>query len=120
MPAANPLPNADLGRVAGNEFRLATDKTYTLPDLIDLAEQHNPETRVVWEAAKVQAGEVGIARSELYPTLAAAALGPTYHTGVLLYDSFVKQIVGIGQRELTLNYTLFDSARGSTESRENA
>ena len=108
MPAANPLPNADLGRVAGSEFRLAPDKTYTLPELIDLAEQHNPETRAAWEAAKVQAGELGIARSELYPTLAAAALGQTYQTGVLLYDSFVKQIIGIGEGELTLNYTVLD------------
>ncbi len=91
-----------------------------LPELIDLAEQHNPETRVAWEAAKLQAGELGIARSDLYPTFAAAAMGQTYRAGVLLYDSFVKQIVGIGQAEFTLNHTLSTSARGSTESRENA
>ena len=108
IPAAKQSPAADLARVAGSEFRLAPDKTYTLPELIDLAEQHNPETRVAWEAAKVQAGALGVATSDLYPTLAAAGMAQTYQTGVLLFDTFVKQIVGIWEGSLTLNYTLFD------------
>src|SRR5260370_25440729 len=49
------------------------ENTYSLPELIDLAESHNPETRVAWEPARAQAAALGIARSELYPTLAAAA-----------------------------------------------
>jgi len=43
-------------------------------DLIDLAETHNPETRVAWERARAQAAALGLARSELYPTLAATTL----------------------------------------------
>ena len=49
-------------------------KTYTLPELIDLAETQNPETRNSWEHARAQADTLGIARSELYPTLAATAV----------------------------------------------
>ena len=58
------------------DSRLIIDqsKTYSLAELIDLAESHNPATRVAWEQARSQAAALGIARSELYPTLAAAAL----------------------------------------------
>jgi hypothetical protein len=44
---------------------VAPDKLYTLPELIDLAESHNPEIRVAWESARAQAAALGIARSEL-------------------------------------------------------
>src|SRR4029077_20226944 len=30
-------------------------KTYNLADLVDFAEQHNPQTRVAWQNAKAQA-----------------------------------------------------------------
>jgi len=56
------------------KFELDPDKTCALPELIDLAESHNPETRVAWERARAQAAAWGVARSELYPTVAAAAL----------------------------------------------
>ena len=36
-------------------FNLDQEKTYSLPELIDLAESHNPETRVAWERARAQA-----------------------------------------------------------------
>src|SRR5262245_43619577 len=55
-------------------FRIESDRTYSLTELIDLAEAHNPETRVAWENARAQAAALGIARSELFPTLAAVAL----------------------------------------------
>src|SRR5690349_14257057 len=49
-------------------FPVESDRVYSLPDLIDLAESHNPETRVGWENARAQAAALGLARSELYPT----------------------------------------------------
>jgi outer membrane protein len=55
-------------------FHIDADKVYSLADLIDLAEAHNPETRVAWENARAQAAALGISRSELYPTLSAVAL----------------------------------------------
>src|SRR5215469_2187485 len=48
------------------------EKIYTLPELIDLAELHNPETRAAWQRARIRADELGIARSAYYPTLEAA------------------------------------------------
>jgi outer membrane protein len=91
-----------------DDFRLATDTPYALTDLINLAEQRNPATRSSWEAAKAAAGNLGVARSDLYPTLTAIAAGQTVQQGVLLYDTFVKQILGIGEGSLNLNYTIFD------------
>ena len=55
-------------------LRIESDRVYSLAELIDLAEAHNPETRVAWEGARAQAAALGIARSELFPTLAAVAL----------------------------------------------
>ncbi len=48
---------------------------YTLPELVDIAERNNPETRAVWEQAKQRAAASGIARSALFPTVAALAVG---------------------------------------------
>jgi len=48
-------------------------KKYTLPDLIDLAEQLNPETRAAWQNAKQALALVGVSKSAYYPFLALAA-----------------------------------------------
>ena len=48
-----------------------SNHTYTLPELIDLAEKHNPSTRAAWENARSAAGQVGVARSDLLPALTA-------------------------------------------------
>jgi len=48
-------------------FLIESDKTYSLAELIDLAEAHNPGTHVAWENAIAQGAALGIARSELYP-----------------------------------------------------
>jgi outer membrane protein len=64
-----------------------------LGELIDLAEAHNPETSLAWERARAQAAALGIARSELYPTLAAVALSQTASFDVLFGSSFFRQTV---------------------------
>ena len=91
-----------------SEFELDSGKTYTLPELIGLAESHNPETRVAWERARAQAAAWGVARSELYPTLAAAALAGVDREQAYLVDRFARQTVGDFQAVLNLNYTIFD------------
>ncbi|WP_026359522.1 TolC family protein [Sphingomonas sp. PR090111-T3T-6A] len=50
-------------------------KVYGLADLIDLAEQTNPETRIAWNEARNAALAAGIARSTYLPRLTATALG---------------------------------------------
>jgi outer membrane protein len=84
------------------------EKTYSLPELIDLAESHNPETRVAWERARAQAAAWGVARSELYPTVAAAALAGVDRDQVYLADRFFRHTTGDFEAALNLNYTIFD------------
>jgi outer membrane protein len=93
-----------------SELRLNFDpeKIYSLPELIDLAESHNPETRVAWERARAQAAAWGIARSELYPTVAATALAGVNRGQVYLTDQFFRQTIADFQVALNLNYTIFD------------
>ena len=47
---------------------------YTLAELIDVAEDHNPETRIIWERAKQKAAELGLAKSAYYPRLDGLAV----------------------------------------------
>jgi len=35
-------------------FAIDSSRVYPLVELIDLAEEHNPETRVAWERARAQ------------------------------------------------------------------
>jgi outer membrane protein len=99
---------ADAKSFPDTRFAIDPNKTYTLPELIDLAETHNPSTRVAWERARSQAAFLGIARSELYPTLAAAALSVTDRAEILFGAQFVRQTVQDFEVNLALSYTIFD------------
>ena len=94
--------------VRQSAFRIESDKNYSLAELIDLAETHNPETRVAWENARAQAAALGIARSELYPTLSAVALSGVDRSEVPLGSQFYRQTVPVFEASLELNYTIFD------------
>ncbi len=84
------------------------DRVYSLAALIDLAETHNPETRVAWEGARAQAAALGIARSELFPALAAVALAGVERDEAGLGARFYRQTNPAFQLSLDLNYTIFD------------
>jgi outer membrane protein len=75
-----PRASADLvqrERASGPEATVTVDpeKTYELPELIDIAQRTNPETRVAWERARQAAIAVGLAEGTYYPLLAASAIG---------------------------------------------
>jgi outer membrane protein len=89
-------------------FLLDSNKTYSLAELIDVAEQHNPETRVAWEAARAQAASLGIAQSELYPTLSALALSGVQRAERPFGDRFHRQTIPEFVLSLELNYTIMD------------
>ena len=89
-------------------FPIQPGKAYSLAELIDLAEAHNPETRVAWENARSQAASLGIARSELYPTLSAVALTGVDREEVPLGSRFYRHTDTADQVSLDLNYTIFD------------
>jgi outer membrane protein len=90
------------------KFSLEPDKAYSLAELIDLAEGHNPETRIAWEGARAQLAALGVARSELYPTLAAIAISHLERAEVLLGTEFFRQVVQTFEGTLDLSYTIFD------------
>ena len=85
QPLVGDTPRA--GRAPVPKIRLATqveqalpplpapdrDVVYDLPALIDLAQRHNPATRIAWEHARAAAAAVGLAEAQYYPTLALLA-----------------------------------------------
>ena len=83
-------------------------KIYTLSELVNLAEENNPTTRVAWENAVARAADLGIAKSTLYPTLAAAALAESARDNVFFAPSYYRQTTGTFTTVLTLDYTIFD------------
>jgi outer membrane protein len=90
------------------KYTIDPQKSYTLAELIDLAQQHNPETRVAWEEAKARAADLGIARSALLPTIAAVGLGETFRAPALIGQYFQRQTEGIFEPVLHVEYLVFD------------
>ena len=99
---------ADAKNFRESRFKTDPAKTYSLGELIDVAETHNPETHFAWERARAQAAALGVARSELFPTLAAAALSETNREETYLGTHFYRQTFQDFQVALDLNYTVFD------------
>ena len=73
-----------------------------------MAEAHNPETRVAMGTCPCSSRALGVAPSELYPTLAAAVLSETSRSNVLFGNEFFLQTIQDFQVGLDLNYTVFD------------
>jgi outer membrane protein len=86
-------------------------KIYTLAELVNLAEQNNPETRVAWENAKARAAELGISKATLYPTVAAAAMAQSVRTNLLYAPVYIRQTLYSFSPALELDYTVFDFGR---------
>jgi outer membrane protein len=57
----------------GAAIEIDPEKIYDLPELIDIAERANPQTRIAWERARQAAATVGLSQSAYYPYLAASA-----------------------------------------------
>jgi outer membrane protein len=85
-----------------------TGKIFSLAELIDQAEMQNPDTREAWQSARAQAANLGLARSELYPTLAAVVLSQFSRSDVFSGDGFDHQEIQDNEGNLELNYTIVD------------
>jgi outer membrane protein len=86
---------------------------YTLAELIDVAEDHNPGTRTIWERAKQKARELGLAKASYYPELEGLAVFGDER----LINPFPKPLAPRGyvmvelpkvQPEVALQYLIFD------------
>ena len=95
------------------KFAVDSAKAYSLPELVDLAEQHNPETRFAWERAKAQAAALGIAKSEWYPVIGAVADGQVDRFAILFDVNFIRQTVSTSDLAIGLDYTILDFGRSS-------
>ncbi|MEI9981061.1 MAG: TolC family protein [Edaphobacter sp.] len=87
--------------------------TYSLAELIDLAERNNPRTRIAWERARQSAEQLGVAKSSYYPVLA----GQAAFSDERFIEPFPKALSPPGYNmievpsivpEVTLDYLIFD------------
>lgn len=97
--------------------KLDTSHTYTLPELIDIAEQASPETRISWAGAKRALEKVGVERAQYMPLLAFAAQGSDLRAIVpfpkpLAPRGYVTVEEPIATGQMELQYTVLDFARG--------
>jgi outer membrane protein TolC len=97
-------------------------KRYTLPELVNLAQRHNPSTRMVWEMAVQAAASTGMAESQFYPTLTVESsygggywsqtlTGSRSQSGIVVPVNFDDQASGAYSNlsaGVNLRYTLFD------------
>lgn len=95
-------------KLRGQAYAIDPNHAYTAAELVDLAESHNPDTRIAWENAKQHAELLGIAKSALFPTLTALALARTVRQNDLYAEGFYRDTTGIFQPALSLNYLIFD------------
>ncbi len=104
-------------RAVEGDARTAIDPlhVYVLPELIDLAEEHNPSTRAAWAQARAQAAQLGIARSDLFPALTAVMMTNTTRDGLLFNQTFVRQTLGYYQPMLEVNYLVLDFGNRSAQ-----
>lgn len=87
--------------------KLDPDKLYTLSDLINAAEERNPKTHVAWAKAKQAAARLGIAQSELLPTLAAVSIFENNSTAMYFW-TYYKQNLFLFRPAIELTYTVLD------------
>lgn len=80
---------------------------YTLPELVDIAETNNPETRIAWEQAKAGAAAAGIARSALFPTVAVLASASLSQYS-LFVTRFYHEDLATFPASLSLSWTVLD------------
>jgi outer membrane protein len=112
------IPDSAIRRAASLDEQpsLWVQKPYDLPELIDLAQRSNPETRVAWEAARAAAAAVGLAESAYLPQLSMEALGGFEQTPLPAPKNLVPKGYFISDsREiipsLALKWLLFDFGR---------
>lgn len=113
---SSPAAVADcVARETPREGTATLDPThpYTLAELIDLAEHHNPDTRAIWERAKQKARELGLAKSAYYPELEGLAvfgderlINPFPEP--LAPRGYVMVEIPIVRPAVTLQYLIFD------------
>lgn len=98
--------------------KIDPEHEYTLPELIDIAESANPETRIAWAQAKRSMEASGVTRAEYLPLLTLVGTGSDNR----FIFPFPKPIAPRGyvtaeeptaDAQVQLQYTLLDFGRGA-------
>jgi outer membrane protein TolC len=101
---------------------VSPNHTYTLPELIDIAQQRNPATRQAWQHLRTAGQQAKIVKSALLPFIAATVVGGSQHfkntadiplLGPLKVDNSAEGVVGV----LTVNWLLFDFGENAARRR---
>ena len=94
---------------------IQSGRMYDLPNLIDLAQQTNPETRAAWQATRAAAARLGITEGAYLPTLGAIAMASDgYLAGYDRTGPFVVR-TGVFEPLLRLDWLLLDFGRRSAD-----
>jgi outer membrane protein len=109
--------------IAANNYsspvpKLDSSHTYTLAELIDIAETANPEGRIAWAEAKAALERAGIARSSYLPLLTFVAEGSDERAIVPFPEpiaprGYVTVEAPTATAQLQLQYSLLNFRRGA-------
>jgi outer membrane protein len=87
--------------------------SYSLAEMVDIAEHNNPRTRVVWERAKQKTEQLGVAKSAYYPVLTGLATFANERAirpfpKPLAPRGYIMAEATVIQPEIALQYLVFD------------
>jgi outer membrane protein len=115
IPGAKATLDAFSARSAASPAAIQPGRVYDLPNLVDLAQQTNPETRASWQAARAAAARLGIAEGAYLPTI--GAIGMASYAHLPDYDKMGPFLVRTGVLEplLRLDWLLLDFGRRTAD-----
>ena len=101
---------------------VVSGRSYSLPELIDIAQQRNPATRQAWQHLRIAGQQAKIVESALLPFISATVVAGTQHykntidlplSGPLKVDNSAEGVAGV----LTVNWLLFDFGENAARRR---
>src|SRR6202035_1115538 len=115
IPGAKATLDAFSARSAASPAAIQPGRVYDLPNLIDLAQQTNPETRAAWQETRAAAARLGIAEGAYLPTL--GAIGMASYAHLPDYDKMGPFLVRTGVLEplVRLDWLLLDFGRRTAD-----
>jgi len=115
IPGGKSTLDAFAVRSGSSPAAIQPGRVYDLPNLIDLAQQTNPETREAWQATRAAAAKLGIAEGAYLPTL--GAIGMASYAQLPDYDMMGPFLVRTGVFEplLRLDWLLLDFGRRTAD-----
>lgn len=105
-------PNPAAAVIPKPHVALDPERSYTLAELIDIAEREHPETRIAWESTRNAALATGIAESTYLPRITANVIGgyqaSSGSSSILGFTSSGSASTGGTVSALSLEWLLFD------------